>query len=53
MERDESLTFARMRRLRPNAPGYSTELARRTVRFRHAADFEHWMAGLRKLGWNG
>jgi hypothetical protein len=35
------------------APGYSTETARRTMRFRHEADFEHYMAGLRKLGWTG
>ena len=35
------------------APGYSTEVARHTVRFRREADFEHYMAGLRKLGWSG
>lgn len=34
------------------APGYSSEVARRTARFRHEADFEHYMAGLRKLGWS-
>ena len=35
------------------APAYSTETARRTMRFRHEADFERYMAGLRKLGWSG
>ena len=35
------------------APGYSTAVARHTARFRHEADFEHYMAGLRKLGWSG
>jgi hypothetical protein len=40
-------------RLLELAPGYSSEVARRTARFRHEADFEHYMAGLRKLGWSG
>lgn len=40
-------------RLMELAPGYSSEVARRTARFRHEADFEHYMAGLRKLGWSG
>jgi tetratricopeptide (TPR) repeat protein len=34
------------------SPKYSTEIARRTVPFRHDADFQHYMAGLRKIGFD-
>lgn len=35
------------------APGYSTEVARRSIRFSNEVDFDHYMEGLRKLDWAG
>ena len=34
------------------APTYCTEVARRTMRFRKEHDFERYMDGLRRLGWD-
>jgi hypothetical protein len=35
------------------APGYTTQTAHRALPFKDPTHFEHWMEGLRLLGWNG